>query len=139
MTEDATPATDATLIEDDRVAELRTAERRLQAAQLASDVATLDQLIDDRLVFTGPDGKLYSKQDDLHVHRSGLQVVTKVEEQELTALVVGGTGVTWFLGHLEGSIDGIPFGGQLRYTRTWVLDDQHGWRLVAAHAAAIGP
>ena len=42
------------------------AERRLQRAQLASDVAALDRLIDDRLV-------------------------------------VGGTGVAWFLGTLEGT------------------------------------
>ncbi|WP_416210171.1 nuclear transport factor 2 family protein [Frankia sp. Cr1] len=36
---------------------LRDAERCLQRAQLASDVAALDRLIDDRLVFTGPDGR----------------------------------------------------------------------------------
>jgi hypothetical protein len=47
--------------------ELRAADRRLQAAQLQSDVEVLDALIDDRLVFTGPDGRLYSKQDDLRV------------------------------------------------------------------------
>ena len=39
-----------------RAEELRRAERRLQAAQLASDVAALDALLDDRLVFSGPDG-----------------------------------------------------------------------------------
>ena len=56
------------LAEADRVPEtdtLLTAERRLQAAQLAADADALDQLIDERLVFTGPDGVLYSKQDDL--------------------------------------------------------------------------
>ncbi|MEU7758424.1 MULTISPECIES: nuclear transport factor 2 family protein [Micromonospora] len=59
---------------------LRAAERRLQRAQLSSDVAALDRLIDDRLVFSGPDGRLYSKQDDLHVHRSGRQTMTRVAE-----------------------------------------------------------
>lgn len=33
--------------------ELREAERRLQAAMLAGDVAALDQLLDDRAIFTG--------------------------------------------------------------------------------------
>jgi hypothetical protein len=44
--------------QDDRIEALRTAERQLQAAQLASNVAELDRLIDDRLIFTGPGGKL---------------------------------------------------------------------------------
>ena len=50
---------------------LRTAERRLQSAQLAGDVDAFDQLLDERLIFTGgPDGGRYSKADDLAAHRS---------------------------------------------------------------------
>ena len=120
---------------------LRDADRRLQRAQLASDVEALDHLIDDRLVFTGPDGRHYSKQDDLRVHRSGQQSMTRVDEEDLAVLVVGGTGVTWFLGRLEGSMAGEPFVARVRYTRTWVHDDRTGWRLIAAHvspAAELG-
>jgi|SRR5947209_13134515 hypothetical protein len=66
--------------------ELREAERRLQAAQPAGDIAALDQLLDDRVIFTfGPDGKCYTKQDDLQLHRSRQQVLTKVMEEDLTA------------------------------------------------------
>ncbi|EWM64872.1 MULTISPECIES: nuclear transport factor 2 family protein [unclassified Micromonospora] len=115
---------------------LRAAERRLQRAQLSSDVAALDRLIDDRLVFTGPDGRLYSKQDDLHVHRSGQQTITRVDEEDLAVLVAGGTGVTWFLGTVEGTLAGEPFLARVRYTRTWILDNNEGWRLLAAH---VGP
>jgi hypothetical protein len=114
---------------------LRAAERRLQRAQLTSDVTALDRLIDDRLVFTGPDGNLYSKQDDLHVHRSGRQSMTRVDEEDLAVLVVGDTGVTWFLGTLEGTIAGEPFLARVRYTRTWILDEDNGWRLIAAHVS----
>ncbi|MEU4221402.1 nuclear transport factor 2 family protein [Actinoplanes sp. NPDC026623] len=117
-----------------RAEELRRAERRLQAAQLASDVASLDLLLDERLIFTGPDGNRYTKQDDLQVHRTGKQVITSIREQELTVLVAGETGVTWFLGVLEGTIAGAPFKAQMRYTRTWICDDRHGWRIIAAHA-----
>jgi hypothetical protein len=114
---------------------LRAAERQLQRAQLTSDVAALDRLIDDRLVFTGPDGRLYSKRDDLQVHRSGRQSMTRVDEEDLTVLVVGDTGVTWFLGTLEGTLAGEPFLARVRYTRTWINDDK-GWRLIAAHVSA---
>lgn len=126
------------MAEHNRADELRAAERRLQAAQLASDVAELDQLLDDRLIFTfGLDGKCHTKQDDLQVHRSGQQVVTKVEEEELTVLVEGRTGVTWFRGTVEGTFAGTPFAARLRYTRTWIHDDDHGWRIVAAHASPV--
>ncbi|MEV8509348.1 nuclear transport factor 2 family protein [Actinoplanes sp. NPDC051475] len=117
--------------------ELRDAERRLQAAQVASDVTALDRLLHDRLVFTGPDGRLYSKADDLRVHREGSQVIRSLDEEHLDVLVAGGTGVTWFLGRLSGSIDGVPFDARMRYTRTWIHDDACGWRILAAHASVV--
>jgi hypothetical protein len=124
------------MTEDSRTEDLRRAERRLQAAQLASDVADLEKLLDDRLIFTGPDGNHYSKGDDLDAHRSGQQSVTRVSEEDLIVLVDGGTGVTWFLGTLEGTLAGTPFTARVRYTRTWIHDDIRGWRLVAAHVSA---
>jgi hypothetical protein len=116
---------------------LLAAERRLQAAQLAGDVAALDSLIDDRLVFTGPDGVLYRKEDDLTLHRTGAQKMTAVQEEEVLTLVDGRTGVTWFVGRLAGTFKGDDFDGRLRYTRTWLHDDASGWRVVAGHASAI--
>ncbi|GAA2328681.1 nuclear transport factor 2 family protein [Dactylosporangium salmoneum] len=117
--------------------ELLAAERRLQAAQLASDVEELDLLVDERLVFTGPDGKLYGKHDDLAVHRSGHQVMTRVEEEDVRVLVDGDLGVTWFLGRLAGTFGGEAFDWRMRYTRTWHRDDVHGWRIVAAHGSPV--
>src|SRR5215470_1106770 len=51
--------------------DVMTYELELRRAQLASDVAALDRLLDDSLVFTGPDGRIYGKADDLHLHRTG--------------------------------------------------------------------
>ncbi|WP_250214690.1 nuclear transport factor 2 family protein [Acrocarpospora catenulata] len=120
------------------VVELRDAERRLQRAQLASDVDELDRLLDDRLVFTlGVDGNLYSKADDLHNHRTRAQILTKVEEEELDVLVDGRVGITWFLGSLAGTFQGSEFEARMRYTRTWIHDDEHGWRILTAHASPM--
>ena len=118
---------------DDHAESLRAAERRLQAAQLASDVDALTELIDDSALYTGPDGNLYSKQDDLRVHETGHQVLTRVEEEDLRVLATAHTGVTWFLGTLAGTVGGQPMTARMRYTRTWV-HDQAGWRIIAAHA-----
>ena len=114
---------------------LRAAEHALQRAQRAGDADALDRLLDDRLVFTGPDGVLYGKQDDLDLQRSGAQTLNRVEEESLAVLVVGRTGVTWFLGTLEGVFKGEPFEARVRYTRTWIQDDAGRWSLVAAHVS----
>lgn len=123
---------------DNRATELRAAERALQAAQLASDVAELDRLIDDRLIFTGPDGQLYRKEDDLRLHGSGEQKMSRVDEEDLEVLVVGNTGVTCFLGTVAGVLSGSEFTARVRYTRTWVHDDSLGWRLIAGHVSGVG-
>lgn len=119
----------------DATAGLLEAEGRLQAAQLAADADALDRLLDDRLVFTGPDGRLYTKRDDLEIQRSGRQRLTRVDAEEVTALVDGTTGVTWFLGTVAGVFLGDEFSQRVRYTRTWVRSDEHGWRVLAAHVS----
>ncbi|MFC5819369.1 nuclear transport factor 2 family protein [Nonomuraea harbinensis] len=113
--------------------DLRDAERRLQAAQLAGDVEALDRLLDDRLIFTFG-GNVATKADDLELHRTRAQVLTKVAEEELTVLADGHTGVTWFLGTVEGTVSGTPFAARMRYTRTWLYGEEHGWRIIAVHA-----
>jgi hypothetical protein len=117
--------------------ELRSTERRLQAAQLAADVDALDLLLDDRLVFTGPDGLLYGKNDDLEIQKTGQQRLTRVDEEDLVVLAVGATGVTWFLGTVAGTLQGQEFSARVRYTRTWVHTTEHGWRVIAAHVSPV--
>ena len=46
-------------------------EARIRTAQLDADVAALDSLIADDLLFTGPDGHLANKAQDLQAHGSG--------------------------------------------------------------------
>lgn len=52
-------------------AQLRACETRLYTAMLTSDVAALDMLIADNLLFVGPTGELATKAMDLELHRSG--------------------------------------------------------------------
>ncbi|GHJ11165.1 hypothetical protein TPA0907_55320 [Micromonospora humidisoli] len=117
----------------EREAELLEAERRLQAAQRAGDVAALDALLDDRLIAVGPDGRTFGKSDDLAAHRSGTSVLDELVEEELELVVAGTTGVTFFRGRVSGTFEGAPFAARLRYTRTWAYDDGYGWRILAAH------
>ena len=118
---------------------LLSAERALQAAQLAADVSALDALLDDRLVAIGPDGARHSKEDDLAGWRSGSSVITELVEEDVEALVVGTTGVTFLAARLTGTFAGQPMSARLRYTRTWTYDGDAGWRILAAHIAVLPP
>ncbi|NJR63493.1 MAG: nuclear transport factor 2 family protein [Cyanobacteria bacterium CRU_2_1] len=50
---------------------IQTLEDSLRQAMLTSDVAMLDKLIGNDLVFTMHTGSVINKQDDLEAHRSG--------------------------------------------------------------------
>ncbi|HMG94982.1 MAG TPA: nuclear transport factor 2 family protein, partial [Gemmatimonadaceae bacterium] len=68
---------------------LRACEADLRRAQLASDVGELDRLVDDALVFIGPNGAVYGKQDDLDAHRRGLVRITRLEPSEERIQLLG--------------------------------------------------
>ncbi|WP_111765428.1 nuclear transport factor 2 family protein [Nakamurella deserti] len=112
---------------------LENAEDRLRHAMLDGDVVTLGELLDDHIVYTGPDGRQVSKQQDLDAYASGAVEITDYDEQHRSVRVIGRTGLTWILTEVRGRAGAQPFGARLRYTRTWVYDT--GWRVVAAHAS----
>ncbi|MCB0873578.1 MAG: nuclear transport factor 2 family protein [Thermoleophilia bacterium] len=119
--------------------DLLRAERALQAAQRAGDVAALDRLLHDDLVAIGPDGSRYTRDDDLNGYRSGSSVVTSLVEEALEVLTAGSTGVTLFTGTVTGTFDGRPMSARLHYTRTWVHADETGWRILAARITVLPP
>ena len=121
---------------DSPVADLLDTERRLQAAQRAGDVATLDQLLDDRLVAVSPLGTRATKADDLEAYRNGRSVVTDLTEEHLELLVAGTTGVSFVVASVAGTFENQPFTARLRYTRTWIHDGAT-WRVLAAHIQTI--
>ena len=122
------------MIHDPDIAAL---EEELRAAQLVSDVAALDRLISDELLFTGPDGALATKADDLRAHGSGLLRLTSHEPEELRMRRVGDDVVVVALrARLAGVFDGAPFAGTYRYTRVWAREGGR-WRVVGGHVSGV--
>lgn len=120
----------------DAIAQVRLRERALHAAMLAGDVAALDALIDDDLVFVTADGSLVSKAQDLASHASGSLRLDRFDSREESCRLMGAavhsvTGAT-----LAGSFGGIPFAGRFVYSRLW-LERDGVWRVVAGHASAV--
>lgn len=113
-------------------------EAELRMAQLASDVAALDRLVDDALVFTGPDGSLVGKADDLALHREkAVRFTVHVPEDMRILPVTDDVVVVALRTRLAGQFMGQEFSGVFRYTRVWARRS-NSWRIVAGHVSA-GP
>jgi ketosteroid isomerase-like protein len=117
-------------------ASLHACEAALRRAQLASDVEELDRLVDDALVFIGPNGAVYSKNDDLDAHRRGLIRITRLEPSEERVQLFGHIAVVSVRMEMSGTFEGVAFAGPFRYTRVW-REHGDGWRIVAGHVSAV--
>jgi ketosteroid isomerase-like protein len=115
---------------------LHACETALRQAQLAGDVAMLDRLVDDELVFTGPDGAVYGKSDDLDAHREGWVRVTRLDPSEERIQRFGSIVVVSVRMEMAGTFRDLPFAGPYRYTRVWRKHGD-GWRVVAGHVSVV--
>ena len=120
------------------VAEVVEREAELRAAQLAADTRALDRLIADELLFTGPDGQLGTKAQDLEAHGSGLVRFREHEPEELRVRRVGDdVAVTALRARLAVEVAGTLHRGTYRYTRVWARENGAGWRVVGGHVSEV--
>jgi len=113
-------------------------EARLRAAQLAADVAALDALIAEDLLFTGPDGSLGTKEQDLAAHASGAVRFREHVPEELRVHRVGANvALTSLRARLMVEVAGIAVRGTYRYTRVWAREGGEPWRVVGGHVSAV--
>ena len=113
-------------------------EARIRAAQLDADVTALDALIADELLFTGPDGQLGTKAQDLEAHQSGVVRFRIHEPEELRIRRIGDDiAVTALRARLAVEVAGRLVEGTYRYTRVWAREDGRTWRVVAGHVSEI--
>ena len=116
-------------------AEIAALESELRAAQLTGDVAALDRLISDDLLFTGPDGAFATKAQDLATYRDGVMRVASHEPEELRVRRVGpDVAVAGLRARMTGSFAGTPFDAIAHYTRVWAREDAQ-WRIVGGHVS----
>ncbi|HEY4132437.1 MAG TPA: nuclear transport factor 2 family protein [Gemmatimonadaceae bacterium] len=114
------------------------AESRLRDAQLAADVDVLDALIADDLLFTGPDGQLATKAQDLDAHRSGAVRFREHTPEELRVRLLGpDAAIASLRARLAVEVAGTMTRGVFRYTRVWVRDSNGAWRVAGGHVSAV--
>jgi ketosteroid isomerase-like protein len=113
-------------------------ESRIRIAQLAADVTTLDELIAEPLLFTGPDGELGTKSRDLEGHASGFVRFRTHEPEELRIRRVGqDVAITALRTKLSVEVGGRVVHGTYRYTRVWAREAGDSWRVVGGHVSEV--
>jgi ketosteroid isomerase-like protein len=120
---------------DDEIVAL---EAEIRTAQLDADVAALDRLIAGELLFTGPDGRLGTKQQDLDAHGSGAIRFRAHEPQELHIRRVGSdVALVALRARLAVEAGGAIVEGIYRYTRVWARERDGRWRVVGGHVSEV--
>ncbi len=118
-------------------AQIRASEERLYRAMQASDVAELDALIADDLLFAGPTGELATKQMDLELHRTGGTQFHEFTPRELEIRVWSEEFVLASAKiFLSGTFLGQTFAGDYRYIRVWRKGPQ-GWQVIGGSVTAM--
>ena len=118
--------------------QIRACEKRLYSAMLASDVAELDALIADDLLFAGPTGELATKAMDLELHRSGGTQFHEFMSKELEIRVWSEQfALASARVFLRGTYLGQEFAGDYRYTRIW-RKGQNSWQIVGGSVTPMG-
>jgi ketosteroid isomerase-like protein len=113
-------------------------EARLRSAQLDADVAALDALLAETLLFTGPDGRLATKEQDLAAHGSGAVRFREHVPEDLRVRRVGpDVAVVALRARLAVTVGATSVRGTYRYTRVWARERGGPWRVVGGHVSAV--
>jgi ketosteroid isomerase-like protein len=119
------------------ISDIENREDALRSAMLAGDVAALSSLIDDGLVFTGPDGNVLGKEQDVAAHASGILKLSRIDLFDGQVHSLGDTVLVTTKARLAGTFAGATIHGTYAYSRFWA-QRSGDWRVVAGHAARIG-
>ena len=111
-------------------------DARTVALQKA-DVAALQRIYADDYRLIGRNGRVARKPDQLEAFRSGAARYTSFELVEREVQVVApNVAVVWSRERVGILVDGKDNGGDLRYTRVYVLRNGQ-WQLLSAQAAGV--
>ena len=118
--------------------EIVSLEAQIRAAQLNADETALDMLISDDLLFTGPDGQLGTKAQDIEAYRSGtVRFLAHVPEELRIRRVGANVAITALRAQLTVDVAGNLSRGTYRYTRVWAREDDKTWRVVGGHVSLV--
>lgn len=111
-------------------------ENRLFQAVKAGDVAALDELLHDNLLFNIPTGETCTKEMDLDNYRSGRMKVHDIIASDRIIRTTGDLSTVAVTVDLKATFDGQPIDGTYRYLRVWMWCDQ-SWKIIAGSVSPL--
>lgn len=118
--------------------EIEQCEEKLLQAFREKDIATLDKLIDDSLIFDGPDGSVVSKEMDMATYRAEDTKIETMDCLERQIQVFGDTAIISTVIYLKASFMGDKYkaDGKARFLRTWKRIDGQ-WKVIGGASVII--
>lgn len=113
--------------------ELLECNHELARAEMHRDRATLERLVDDEFLGTGPGGEMVAKEDVLETYLSGAVLLHTLTTTDHVVRISGDTGVVTAESSMAGLAQSQPFRARLSYTDVWIRRGGQ-WRLFASHA-----
>jgi len=86
-----------------------------------SDVAILDKILHDDLLFIAPNGQIVTKEMDLASHRAGHMDVEQLTSNFEDIKIIGSNAVVVIVYDTKGTMLGNPIQGKFRYIRVWKM------------------
>ncbi|KIA93538.1 hypothetical protein OC25_12235 [Pedobacter kyungheensis] len=111
-------------------------EEQLVAAILNSDVAVLDKLLHDKLVFVNHLGMTLTKAEDLAPHISHDLKINSLAISDRHLHLFGDTAVVVVTKEIKGSYLNQLFESKLKFTRVWKLHAQD-WKVIAVSSVPL--
>ncbi|MCS0497390.1 nuclear transport factor 2 family protein [Ancylobacter sp. MQZ15Z-1] len=122
---------------EDILAEIEAAEQRLRHAALHGNVAALDRILADDLIYVDQNGQFLSKQDDIDLHRTGALKLTRLVFSDIRLRAISeDAGLAVVRVDVRGHAAGVAFSATMRYSRVWrrIAGD---WRVVSTQSTFI--
>ena len=110
-------------------------EKELESAMLRSDVAILDKLLDNKLVFTNHVGQQTTKQMDLEAHRSGFVKIESINQSNQSVNIFEDVAIVTVLSEICGIFGEAQSTAKLHFTRVWQKKNSKEYKLIAAHSS----
>ena len=115
---------------DGAVAEVLAAEEARYGAMIAGDLAALERLLADDLLYTHSTAVTDTKAAYLAALRSGKYRYRAVRREGVTVRVFGGTAIVNGRSHIDVDVDGTPKALANVFLNVWVKNPS-GWQMTA--------